>query len=242
MTDSNRVHVTFVLDASGSMAAVKRATIEGFNSYLLSLKELQEQQNKTITALFYKFSNKVKKLHDIAKPVDIITGLTNVNYQTIGSTAYLDALGTAITETGEYLSSLSEHERPGKVLFVAISDGEENASRNYSESEVNAMIRLQQNTYSWEFVYLGASEILVDNARRAGINSVRKFNQTDSGVTESFNRLRGATVSYVASANYTPGSFFDGSIDYDVPKVSAKVESKRDWLQQHMDKKRLKNV
>lgn len=44
-----------------------------------------------------------------------------------GSTALLDAVGRAINETGARLSKIAEAYRPGLVIFVVMTDGEENS-------------------------------------------------------------------------------------------------------------------
>lgn len=75
-----------------------------------------------------------------------------------GSTALLDAVGRAINETGERLAKMPEAERPGLVVFVVMTDGLENSSREFTKSHIKQMIEHQQSVYKWQFTFLGANQ------------------------------------------------------------------------------------
>jgi hypothetical protein len=75
-----------------------------------------------------------------------------------GSTALLDAVGRAINETGERLAKMPEAERPGLVVFVVMTDGPENSSREFTKSHIKQMIEHQQSVYKWQFTFLGANQ------------------------------------------------------------------------------------
>lgn len=61
-----------------------------------------------------------------------------------GGTALLDAVGRAINETGERLGKMAEEDRPGLVVFVVLTDGQENSSQEFSKSRIKKMIVHQQ--------------------------------------------------------------------------------------------------
>jgi hypothetical protein len=110
------------------------------------------------------------EVHYTAKPVAEVEPLVLVPR---GNTAMLDAIGRALTETGERLAALSETQRPRNVHVLIISDGQENASREYVKSRggqarIAEMIRVQRELYSWEFTYLGANQNAIEVA--AAIN------------------------------------------------------------------------
>ena len=86
-----------------------------------------------------------------------------------GSTALLDAIGRTINDTGKRLERMAEDQRPEKVIFVVLTDGEENASREFSAEKVNDMITHQRDAYKWEFVFLGANQDAITTASRLGI-------------------------------------------------------------------------
>ncbi len=50
------------------------------------------------------------------------------------------------------------HERPSKVIVVTLTDGLENASKQYNLDKIGEMIREQRDKYNWDFVFLGANQ------------------------------------------------------------------------------------
>jgi hypothetical protein len=87
-----------------------------------------------------------------------------------GATALLDAIGRAINETGERLSKMDEADRPGLVVFVVMTDGLENSSREFSKSRIREMIKHQQEKYGWQFTFLGADQDAFAEADALGID------------------------------------------------------------------------
>jgi len=64
---------------------------------------------------------------------------------------------------------LPEAERPNQVLFVILTDGFENASREFNALKINEMITHQRNVYQWEFMFIGANQDAVLSAKEIGI-------------------------------------------------------------------------
>lgn len=75
-----------------------------------------------------------------------------------GSTALLDAVGRAINETGARLAAMEESQRPGLVIFVIVTDGQENSSREFTRAKIREMIEHQQSAYNWQFTFLAANQ------------------------------------------------------------------------------------
>jgi hypothetical protein len=86
-------------------------------------------------------------------------------------TALLDAMGKTITATGERLAAMAEADRPGHVIFVTLTDGLENASKEWTRERVFSMVKEQTDTYGWTFVYLGANQDAVAVGQSMGIAS-----------------------------------------------------------------------
>jgi hypothetical protein len=77
--------------------------------------------------------------------------------QARGGTALLDAIGRGTNELGSKLRRLKDVHRPGKVLVVVVTDGHENSSREWTAEAVKQLIRQQEDTYKWEYLFLGAN-------------------------------------------------------------------------------------
>ena len=75
-----------------------------------------------------------------------------------GSTALLDAVGRAINETGARLMEMEETLRPGLVVFVIVTDGAENSSKEFSRGQIREMIEHKQSVLKWQFSFLAANQ------------------------------------------------------------------------------------
>lgn len=185
---NNLTEVIFILDASGSMSSLADDTIGGFNSLIENQKTL-DGECKITTVLFNDISWKIHDCVDVKE----IRPLTREQYLTYGCTALLDTVGKTIDEVGVRLTATPEEERPCKVTVVITTDGYENASRKYTQEKVKEMIELQQNTYNWTFMFLGANIDAEQVGSSYGITASHSHTYTASS--------RGVTSVYSAVAN-----------------------------------------
>lgn len=156
--------LVFILDRSGSMHGLEADTIGGFNRVLEENQKLPGDANVT-TVLF---SHDVTLLHD-RLPIGAVKPITDADYHVGGSTALLDAVGMAITKIVNVQRSLTDEYRAGKVQFIIITDGMENASREYTYDRIRRMISLEREQYGWDFLFLGANIDAIDVASRMAI-------------------------------------------------------------------------
>jgi uncharacterized protein YegL len=168
--NENLTEIVAILDKSGSMEHLTNDTIGGFNSFLKEQKEIPGEAVLT-TVLF---NDSYILLHDRIN-IKKIKPMTNKEYVAQGSTALLDAMGKTINDIGLKLNNTPENERPGKIIFFIITDGEENASVEFSNEKIKEMVELQRNTYSWEFIFLGANVDSFSVANSIGISADRAF-------------------------------------------------------------------
>ena len=162
----NLTEIVFILDKSGSMSGLEADTIGGFNAMLKKQKE--EPGDAIVTTVL--FDDRYRLLHDRAD-IQGIKPITSKDYFVEGSTALLDAIGKTINKTINAHRSIDEAHRPGKVMFVITTDGMENASREYTISQINKMISYQTSEYAWEFIFLGANIDAATTARDYGISA-----------------------------------------------------------------------
>lgn len=211
MTRADFTDITLVLDRSGSMNTVKAATIEAFNGFLNSQRTGAGEARMTLV----QFDDQFEVVFQ-AQPLDKAPELTNETFQPRGSTALLDAMGKTMVATGQRLSDMPEAERPGAVLFVTLTDGEENASHEYDLTRINAMIAEQRDKYSWQFVFLAANQDAIATAAKMGIGAGQSLTMSASpaGVAASLAALDRHTHSARAAraAGVMPAAFaFDES-------------------------------
>ena len=162
--------IVFILDRSGSMHGLEADTIGGFNSMMEKQKKDSGDDGEAYvsTVLFDDFS---RVLHDRI-PIENVPEMTDNDYYVGGCTALLDALGGAIHHIGNIHKYARKEDVPEKTLFVIITDGMENASRNYSYEMIQKMVKRQQKKYGWEFIFIGANIDAVMEAGRFGTENV----------------------------------------------------------------------
>lgn len=201
----NRTDITIILDRSGSMEATKTETIRGYNSLLETQKALQ---NVDVRVSLVEFHSTV---HSIYTEQAVINAgyLTTENYRPAGNTALLDAIGTAIDSTGQRLALKAERDRPEKVLFVIVTDGEENWSSKYTQGQIGSMVRHQREKYNWDFLFIGANQDAVLTARKFEIPLNKSFSYTNQGA----HALGSTQAAFQGAAAYTATASASNSMD-----------------------------
>lgn len=198
-----------VIDESGSMAPQRDDTIGGVNTFIAEQKDYPRdfhfgsavlRREKMVppdppmkgTISLYTFGGQVRQVYTM-KPLASAPNLTTKTYKPSGFTPLLDALGRAMTETGDHLRGLREDERPDKVIFLIVTDGHENASITFSKDQIARMVCEQRDIYRWEFVFIGADIDAIDVAAQYGIGAATAM-QYDKGSTYSTYAIASANV------------------------------------------------
>ena len=155
--------ITFVVDRSGSMAAIRDDAEGGVNAFVAEQAKAPGEALLTLVQFDteYEFVHKGMPIHEVGK----------FELHPRGSTALLDAVGRAVNETGERLANMAEADRPGLVIFVIVTDGQENSSKEFTKQQIKEMIERQQNVYSWHFTFLGANQDSFAEAGGMGIHA-----------------------------------------------------------------------
>jgi uncharacterized protein YegL len=160
---SDLTDITLVIDRSGSMQSIRDDAQGGINAFIAG-------QNKTpgdVLVTLVQFDTEYEFIHKGVPVRDV----PPYELQPRGGTALLDAVGRAINETGARLAKLQEEDRPGLVIFVVMTDGQENSSREFTRAQVKQMIQRQQSDYNWHFTFLGANQDAFAEAGGIGILS-----------------------------------------------------------------------
>ena len=111
--------------------------------------------------------------------------LTPDEYYVRGSTALLVAIGKTITTLDKEIDN--------NALFVITTDGMENASVEFSKSQIKNMIE----NHNWEFIFIGAD---IDSYSEAGNIGIRKsrianYDKSARGVEKLYSSIDVATTS-----------------------------------------------
>jgi uncharacterized protein YegL len=191
--DSSSLKVIFLLDESGSMSSCKNQTISGFNEYTQTL----QKEKKKISVSLTKFNSYGVNIVYSNVPVSNVQPLTNETYQPNGNTPLYDAIGKTVNKDKENK----------KTLFIILTDGEENSSKEYQKDAIVNLIKEQEKT-GWSFVYLGADQNAWGHAQGLGLH-VGNVMSYDSGNTEKmYSCLAGQTIGYARSSGMHTKNFF----------------------------------
>lgn len=153
--------VTLVIDRSGSMQSIRDDAEGGVNAFI---QEQAKQPGQALLTLV-QFDTEYEFVHR-GVPIQQVPPYKLVPR---GNTALLDAVGRAINETGDRLAKIPEDTRPGLVIFVITTDGQENSSQEFSKAQIKQMIEEQQTKFNWHFTYLGANQDAFAEAGGMGI-------------------------------------------------------------------------
>lgn len=184
--------LVILLDKSGSMALIKNDTIHGFNDFL----KTQQNLDKDIYLSLIQFNTDYQWTIESAN-IKVVPPLTTFNYLPCGGTALLDALDTAIEQIGKRLSNMKEEDRPNKVLFVILTDGEENSSKIATKRSVKKKVQHQKNKYSWEFLFLGANIDAFQESKDLSISHSINYSATPTGIRTAFKSASIGTSAYI---------------------------------------------
>lgn len=176
-------HISFVLDETGSMMSIKDKTIKDFNEYLQEVKRAKSDAVFTLT----KFNaNKVEVVYT-KKPLKEVPALTASTYNPTDSTPLYDAIGRTV-------KALEVDEGKQEILVVILTDGEENASKEYDKKAIKALMK-EKETKGWTFVYLGVGEAAWAEGQKLG---VALYAQTVTA-GRAMNIGSGATMAFMKS-------------------------------------------
>lgn len=166
------VEIIAILDRSGSMASIEREAIGSFNNFLSEQKKVPGDVKMT-TVLF-------DDQYEILNDGVMLTDIPDLNDKTFvprGMTALYDAVGKTITTVSERLSKTTKSKMPAKVIMLILTDGAENASKEYNSSKIKELIDTKKD---WEFIYLASDMTqFKDEAFRGVTNSLNFMANAD---------------------------------------------------------------
>ena len=215
---ANTTEMVFIIDKSGSMSGLESDTIGGFNSNID--KQLETGENVLVTTVL--FDTNFVTLHDRVN-ISKIEKMTRKDYCPGGCTALCDAVGNTINRIKYAQQYLREDERPNKTMFVIITDGQENSSREFSSSKIKKLITEQKEKHDWEFIFLGANMDAVETANTYGIDADRAVTYMSDfvGTTTAWNVLGVITSDFARMGKKAMSKDWKREIEEDTRKRGA---------------------
>jgi uncharacterized protein YegL len=217
--EDRTILINFVLDKSGSMEVIRSATISGFNEFLGDQQREGGEARMTLTLFDTAF-------HMVAEavPVREIAPLDLDTYAPDGCTALYDAIGHTMRVTDDYVKV----QKPDQVLFVIMTDGEENSSREFDRNAIFTLIKERQANAGYEFIYLGANQDAYAAADSIGVGAGKalSWEASPAAAAATMQRVSHNVRAHrrTGAAQMADGTFFSaefetlGAVDYEEHK------------------------
>ena len=192
MQNKHQVHNLIILDESGSMSSIKSLIINGFNELVQSVKGIEnqfpEQEHLISMVSFNDLNNKI--LHFI-DPVSKLDTINDNTYNPASMTPLYDAMGFSISKLKQHLEGKDNY----SVLVTILTDGEENASKEYSGLAIKNLVdELKQ--HNWTFTYIGANHDVERMAASMNIHNTMSFDKNDIGIKRMFARESSSRIKF----------------------------------------------
>ena len=167
MTNPHLTHLYFLLDRSGSMNSIVEDTVGGFDAFIAEQRRFTEEAPGECRVTLAQFDDTYEEVY-ADRPIADVPSLV---LQPRGTTALLDSVARIVLDAGKRLAALPEDQRPGTVSVGIMTDGLENASREWSHPQVKQLIETQTRDYQWQFLYLGADQDAVEVGMSIGVSA-----------------------------------------------------------------------
>ncbi len=177
-----RIFNLIIIDESGSMQSIKKEAIDSVNETIQTIRTAQkkhEEQEHFVSLVT--FNDDVKTVHDCV-PVSEVTELTSETYQPACCTALYDAMGLSVNALRKKVADVD------KVLVTVVTDGYENASKEYSGKAIKALVD-ELKAKGWVFAYIGANQDVEAVAASISITNTMNFEATCVGTTAMSEKL-----------------------------------------------------
>src|SRR5262245_14801548 len=179
------LYVTLILDETGSMQECKGAAIAGFNQFVETLRQEPAETLVTLT----RFNSRKTEVRYHAVPVIRVHDLHVETYRPRDNTPLYDAIGRTLVAARLQVPAES------RKLCVILTDGEENASRRYTRSQIFDMIKAYEHE-GWTFIYLGADHDVWAAGEELGVAEHNRITFLKENVDHTFECLSQATARY----------------------------------------------
>lgn len=184
-----KVYNLIILDQSGSMITIYAPALAGVNETLQTIRMTKEdhpEQEHYVSLIAFdgvpQTGLRYSVIYD-GTPAEKVTDITKEQYRPYGNTPLFDAMGRAINE-------LRDKAKDNDVVLVTIiTDGYENASREYTGLAIKALVE-EMRKKGWVFTYIGANQDVEKVAESMSINNRMAFNADMAGTKAMFEKER----------------------------------------------------
>jgi hypothetical protein len=196
MSNPNLTRLVFLLDRSGSMQSIASDVIGGFEAFVAE----QRAGEGLCTVTLAQFDDEYEVVYNgIA-----IGQVPPLALWPRGRTALYDSIGKLITDTAAEINALPKDDKPGTVVVAIMTDGMENASREWRQRDIKALVEQQTNDHGWEFMYMGADQDAVEVGRGLGVKEGQSVTYAKGKSYEAMAAVSGNVRGYRSARSFDP--------------------------------------
>ena len=198
-----RIYNLIVLDKSGSMQSIRRAAFDGCNEVLNGIKSAAEQHADTqehFVSLMLFDTESMPYILDMV-PIAELTLMTEDQFVPCACTPLYDAIGLSLTRLE---TEVKKHERAVASVTI-ITDGYENASREFTGKQIHELIGRLKEQEGWNFAFMGANQDVrkVSVELNIDVQNAREFEFSATGARDAFDAFKeGSTSFFCAIENF----------------------------------------
>ena len=185
--ESSKLYAHVVLDRSGSMQSCASDAVGGYNAYAAKLPETA----RVSLTLFD--SEGVDLIRDAVAPA--VAGMRADEYVPRAATPLYDAIGRTIADAEKRCAGFD------RVALVILTDGHENASREFTREDILKLLTRKQEQDGWLVIYLGANQDAWEVGQKFGSSSPNTMSFDAMNASVVMASAADATNRYVASRN-----------------------------------------
>lgn len=208
MNTKHQVHNLIILDESGSMESIKGNIIQGFNEIVQTVKGIaKEYPEQEHFISLVSFNGLGQKLLHFIDPVEKLDLIDDQRYKPDASTPLFDAMGFSFAKLRHVLENVKDY----NVLVTIMTDGEENASKEYSGLAIKKLIE-ELKINRWTFTYIGADHDVERFAMSISITNTLKFEKNEADMRDMFSKEKSARVKYsekIRNKEQTDTNFYE---------------------------------
>ena len=188
-----QIYNLIILDKSGSMSSIAKAAISGFNETVGGIRSAQERfkdtQEHYVSLMIFCDCQKTMVYDKV--PVTEVKELTRKEYQPCCCTPLYDAMGISINALYKDIKDKED----ATAMVTIITDGLENASKEYSGKAIKALVEQMKEKEGWNFAYIGTNQDVEAVSASLNIDNHMAFEDDEAGMRSAWEKERKAKMS-----------------------------------------------
>lgn len=207
-TNKTKIYNVIILDKSGSMSTIAKQAVDGVNETLGGIRssQLKDPTQDNYVTLVAFCGCELRTIYDNT-PIAEVRDITPNDYRPCCMTPLYDAVGTTITRLHPIVT-----DNKGAAAVTIITDGYENASREYSGKAIKDLIERYKNE-GWMFAYIGADHDVEAVAAQMSIDNTLVFDKTEAGTREMFSRQQRSRSRWASLRSQLSTQLFESDED-----------------------------